>query len=41
MDYCPGGDMLKLIKVKGTLEEEVVRKYAAEIVLAIDALHKA
>jgi serine/threonine protein kinase len=21
MDYCPGGDMLKLIKVKGTLEE--------------------
>ena len=41
MDYCPGGDMLKMIKTKGTLHEEDVRKYTAEIVLAIDALHKA
>lgn len=41
MDYCPGGDMLKMIKSKGTLQEDDVRKYTAEIVLAIDALHKA
>lgn len=29
MDYCPGGDMLKLIKQQGTLKEDEVRKYAA------------
>lgn len=41
MDYCPGGDMLKLIKAQGTLQENVVKNYAAEITLALEALHKA
>jgi len=41
MDYCPGGDMLRMIKVQGRLKEEDVRKYAAEITLALEALHKA
>jgi serine/threonine protein kinase len=41
MQYCPGGDILQLIKKKGPLKEETVRKYAAETVLAIEELHKA
>jgi len=39
LDYCPGGDlgnvMLKCKKIK----EDIVRKYAAEIALALGALH--
>jgi serine/threonine protein kinase len=41
MDYCPGGDLLALIKKFGVLEEHLLRKYMAEIVLAIEALHRA
>lgn len=41
MDYCPGGDLLCLIKKYGVLEEEQLKKYMAEIVLAIEALHRA
>ena len=35
MQYCPGGDILHLIKKKGKLSEESVKKYTAEIILAI------
>jgi serine/threonine protein kinase len=35
MDYCPGGDLLAMIKKQGILGEEILRKYMAEIVLAI------
>ena len=41
MDYCPGGDLLALIKKNGTFSEDPLRKYMAEIVLAIEALHRA
>lgn len=40
MDYCPGGDLLAVVK-RGVLNEEILKKYMAEIVLAIEALHKA
>lgn len=40
MDYCPGGDLLSLVK-KATLNEHQLMKYMAEIVLAIEALHRA
>ena len=29
MDYCPGGDLLALIKQKGVLGEPILRKYMA------------
>ena len=29
MQYCPGGDLLHLIKKKGKLEEKIVKKYTA------------
>jgi serine/threonine protein kinase len=35
MDYCPGGDMLAMIKKSGVFDEDPLRKYMAEIVLAI------
>lgn len=41
MDYCPGGDLLRLIKTNGVMSEDPLRKYMAEIILAIDALHRA
>lgn len=41
MDYCPGGDLLRQLKIKGVFSEDPLRKYMAEIVLAIEALHRA
>ena len=41
MDYCPGGDLLGIIKKKGVFQEDPLRKYMAEIVLAIEELHRA
>ena len=35
MTYCPGGDLLQLTKKHKRLNEEVVKKYAAEIVLGL------
>lgn len=35
MQNCPGGDILQLIKKKGKIEESLVRKFTAEIILAI------
>lgn len=29
MQYCPGGDLLRLIKKKGKLDEEETKKYVA------------
>lgn len=29
MQFCPGGDILRLIKKKGKLEESQTRKYVA------------
>jgi serine/threonine protein kinase len=35
LDYCPGGDMGKLLRRKGKFTEDIVRIYIAEIILAI------
>eukprot|EP01016_Furgasonia_blochmanni_P040196 TRINITY_DN5101_c0_g2_i2.p1 TRINITY_DN5101_c0_g2~~TRINITY_DN5101_c0_g2_i2.p1 ORF type:complete len:295 (+),score=67.55 TRINITY_DN5101_c0_g2_i2:552-1436(+) len=40
MDYCPGGDLGKLITAKRRLSEDVARIYAAEVLLALEALHQ-
>ena len=40
MQYCPGGDILKLIKKTGSLDEKTTKKYVTEIILAIEELHK-
>ena len=40
LDYCPGGDLGKLLIRQGKLKEEVARIYIAEILLAIQYLHK-
>lgn len=41
MDYCPGGDLLDMVKKHKKLDEMLVKKYAAEVVLALQCLHKA
>ena len=41
MDYCPGGDLLAMIKKSGVFGQDPLKKYMAEIVLAIQALHRA
>jgi len=40
LDYCPGGDLGALITKKKRLREDVARIYAAEVLLALEALHK-
>lgn len=40
MDYCPGGDLESLMNRRGLLPEKIARVYAAEIVLALETLHK-
>lgn len=40
MDYCPGGDLSKLLDVRRRLTEDEARIYVAELLLAIESLHK-
>jgi len=40
MEYCPGGDMGQALAKHRRFDIEVARVYAAEIVLAIEYLHK-
>ena len=40
MDYYPGGDLLHYMNKKDTLTEDEARFYIAEIILAVDSLHK-
>ena len=40
LDFCPGGDMHRVIQREGRLSEERARKYLCEVLLAIEALHK-
>ena len=40
MDYYPGGDFLHYMNGKDTLKEEEAKFYIAEIILAVDSLHK-
>ena len=40
MEYLPGGDLGTYIKNCGSLSEEEVKIYAAELVLALEDLHE-
>ena len=41
MDYVPGGDLMSLLEARDVLDEEAARFYAAELVAAVGALHRA
>lgn len=40
MDYIPGGDMMSLLIKQGIFEEPLARFYIAELVLAIESVHR-
>lgn len=40
MEYIPGGDLMALLIKKGIFEEQLARFYVAELVLAIESVHK-
>jgi serine/threonine protein kinase len=40
LDFCPGGDLGRLIQKQGKLNEHTARIYMAEILLALEDLHK-
>ena len=40
MDFCIGGDFMSLLMRKDILNEEESRFYIAELILAVEALHK-
>ena len=40
MEYCPGGDLGNYLEAEDTFNEEKARFYCAEIILAIEDLHK-
>ncbi|KRX10058.1 Protein kinase-like domain [Pseudocohnilembus persalinus] len=40
MQFCPGGDLSELLDRKEKLDEDVARIYLAEVILAIEALHR-
>lgn len=40
MDYCEGGDLGKYLEKNKSFDENSVRLYATEILLALEALHK-
>ena len=40
MEFCPGGDFMNLLIKKDILTEEEARFYIAELILAVDSIHK-
>ncbi|KAJ6238749.1 serine/threonine-protein kinase pkga-related [Anaeramoeba flamelloides] len=40
MEYCPGGDMYSILQYSGYFNEKAASQYLAEIVLALEFLHK-
>ena len=40
MEYCPGGDLMNLLIVKDILTEKEAKFYLAELILAIESIHK-
>lgn len=40
LEYCPGGDLGDLLRSRKKLSEDVAKIYIAEILLALEALHK-
>lgn len=39
-DFCPGGDLRALVNSKKGLKEEDARIYMAEIILAVEEIHR-
>lgn len=39
MEYLPGGDLAALVKMMGALGEDWTRRFIAEVVLGLEALH--
>jgi len=40
MEFLQGGDLMTLLMKKDTLTEDEARFYAAELILAIESVHK-
>ena len=40
LEYCPGGDLGQILQREGKISEDAARIYLAEILLAIEELHK-
>ena len=40
LEYCPGGDLSHFLDIKRRLKEEEAKIYIAEIILALECLHK-
>jgi len=40
LEYCEGGDLSAILKLEGKFAEGRAKIYAAEILLAIESLHK-
>jgi serine/threonine protein kinase len=40
MEWCPGGDLATMIENTGGIQEAVVRRYTAELVVIIGSLHR-
>ena len=40
LDYCPGGDLSQLLFKEKRISEDRAKKYLAEILLALEHLHK-
>ena len=40
MQFCEGGDLSQYLEIDGGFDEDKARRYIAEILTAIEALHK-
>lgn len=40
LEYCPGGDLAQVLELEGKFNEKRAKTYAAEVLLAIQSLHK-
>lgn len=40
MEYLPGGDLMNLFIKKDTINEEQTKMYVAEMILAVESIHK-
>lgn len=40
LDYCPGGDLAQVLKLEGKFTESRAKAYAAEVLLAVQSLHR-
>jgi len=39
LEYCPGGDLGKVLKKERNFTEEIARIYICEVLLALEYLH--